>query len=247
MQRKPPADQLIGVAEAARILGLNRSTLSRQVKLGLVRAHRGKVRLSEVRADRRNNLDMSRRVRYAALQDDDSTSSSFAEARAKKEQYLAQLRELEYAVKSGRLVDAEIVRRRVFELARSDRDALMNWPTQVAPLIAAEFGVDQVRLAVCLEAHVRQYLSERADVRGSISSVEDRRRARSCLQIQRLKKRVRSSKFAALDQIIQMQPDEHAARIKSWKLLSSRNNLRVSPTTSQSTLFSPLRPGLPRP
>jgi hypothetical protein len=162
MQRKPPADQLIGIAEAARILGLNRSTLSRQIKLGLVRAHGGKVRLSELKLDRRANLDMSRRVRYAAPRDDGS-NSSFAAARAKKEMYLAQLRELEYAVKSGRLVDAEIVRRRVFELARSDRDALLNWPAQVAPLIAAEFGIDQVRLAVCLEAHVRRYLSERAE------------------------------------------------------------------------------------
>jgi hypothetical protein len=57
----------------------------------------------------------------------------------------------------------ELVRRRVFELSRSDRDALMNWPARVAPLIAGEFGIDQVRLAVCLEAHVRQYLSERAE------------------------------------------------------------------------------------
>jgi hypothetical protein len=127
----------------------------------LLRSHRGKVRLSEVREDRRNNLDVSRRVKYAAPGDDHS-NSSFAAARAKKEGYIAQLRELEYAVKRGKLVHAEMVRRRVFELSRNDRDALMNWPAQIAPLIAAEFCIDQIRLAVCLEKHVRQFLSDRA-------------------------------------------------------------------------------------
>jgi hypothetical protein len=50
-------EALIGITEAARQIGISHSTLSRQVKLGQVRSHRGKVRLSEVLQDRANNID----------------------------------------------------------------------------------------------------------------------------------------------------------------------------------------------
>ena len=64
MQRDPDAtpataDELISIAEAAKRVGVNKSTLSRQVKSGAVRSHKGKVRLSEVLEDRANNIDLS--------------------------------------------------------------------------------------------------------------------------------------------------------------------------------------------
>ncbi|MGA0595410.1 hypothetical protein [Enterovirga sp. CN4-39] len=90
---------------------------------------------------------------------------SFAEAQTKKENYLAKLRELEFEIKSGRLVDAERVQSSVFDIARIERDAWINWPARVAPLIAAEIGVDQVKLAVALERHVREHLAERSEPR----------------------------------------------------------------------------------
>jgi hypothetical protein len=55
------------------------------------------------------------------------------------------------------------VQSEIFKLAREDRDALMNWPATTAPLIAAEFGVDQVALTLSLERHIRVYLVERSD------------------------------------------------------------------------------------
>jgi hypothetical protein len=88
---------------------------------------------------------------------------SFAEAQRRKEAALARLRELEFEQKSGRLCDVAIVHSEVFAIARAERDALMNWPSRVAPLLAAEFGIDQVRLAVSLERHIRQFLTERSD------------------------------------------------------------------------------------
>jgi len=89
---------------------------------------------------------------------------SYAEAQRRKENYLARLRQLEFEVKSGRLVDAATVRKRVFGLAREDREALTGWPAQVAPLIAAEIGADQVKLAVALDLHVRKFLAERTQL-----------------------------------------------------------------------------------
>ena len=53
-------DPLISVAEAARQIDRNRSTLSRHVKSGAVRSHEGKVRLSEVLEDLASNIDLSR-------------------------------------------------------------------------------------------------------------------------------------------------------------------------------------------
>jgi hypothetical protein len=50
-------EPLIGITAAARQVGVSHSTLSRQVKLGQVRSHKGKVRLSEVLQDRANNID----------------------------------------------------------------------------------------------------------------------------------------------------------------------------------------------
>ncbi|KAB2918532.1 MAG: hypothetical protein F9K29_08175 [Hyphomicrobiaceae bacterium] len=86
----------------------------------------------------------------------------YNQARAKKETWLARLRRLEFQLKSGSLVDAEAVKKAVFNCAREERDALMNWPARVTPLIAAEVGADPVALAVALEKHVREHLAGRA-------------------------------------------------------------------------------------
>lgn len=190
-------DALIGVTQAARELGLSHSTLSRQVKAGLIRSHDGKVKLSEVLEDRANNIDASiwqARKKPGAADDghsvhapteavhapagsvhapsntDDADDVVFVDgeamplgkAKALKETYLARLRKLEFEVKSGTLVDAETVKKAVFDLSRQDRDSWANWPARVSPLMAAELGVDQVKLAVVLEKYVRQQLAERA-------------------------------------------------------------------------------------
>lgn len=81
---------------------------------------------------------------------------------AKKEGYQALLRKLEHEVKSARLVDAAAVSSKVFNLARVERDAWLNWPSRIAPLLAAEFGIDSVAFTVALEKRVREHLSDRA-------------------------------------------------------------------------------------
>lgn len=75
----------------------------------------------------------------------------------------ARERELRMQVVAGKLVDADAVHAEVFRLAREDRDALTNWPSQAAPLIAAEIGADAVKLAVSMDKYVRLYLAERAE------------------------------------------------------------------------------------
>jgi len=50
MQQPPDATplELISISEAARLIGINKSTLSRQVESGAIRSHDGKVVLAEV-------------------------------------------------------------------------------------------------------------------------------------------------------------------------------------------------------
>lgn len=186
-------DELISVAAAAAAVGINRSTLGRQVKTGAIRSHNGRVRLTEVLEDRAANIDLTQSRRKGAAHSGaaDATDAApdatnpppdatardeelppvlvdgimlpFAEAQRVKENYLARLRRLEYDLKSKRLVDAVTVHRAVFDLARQERDALSNWPARIAPLIAAEIGTDQVALAIALEKHVRAFLAERSE------------------------------------------------------------------------------------
>jgi hypothetical protein len=50
------AEPLVSIGEAARNLRLNKSTLSRQISAGKIRSWGGRVRLSEVVADRAANV-----------------------------------------------------------------------------------------------------------------------------------------------------------------------------------------------
>lgn len=75
----------------------------------------------------------------------------------------ARERAIRIEVAQGRLVDADAVRKTVFNLSREDRDSWTNWPARIAPIMAAQFGLDQMALTIYLEEAVRQHLTERAD------------------------------------------------------------------------------------
>ena len=76
--QQTPSDPLITISAAADRLGINRSTLSRQIKAGAVRAYGQKVRFSEVLADRAANIDLTRSGRR------DGVTEVEAEARASR-------------------------------------------------------------------------------------------------------------------------------------------------------------------
>ena len=120
-------DPLISISAAARSITIDRSVLGKQIKQGLVRSHDGKVRLSEVLADRAANIDLGRSKRRDGEidkpgaaeasrdgEDDgdahvgdvvmvDGVPVSYATARALKETYTAKLKQLEFETKQGKL------------------------------------------------------------------------------------------------------------------------------------------------
>lgn len=87
---------------------------------------------------------------------------SKAEAERVKENYLAAMRKLQFEKEAGKLVEAEPVKKHLFDLWRRERDAWLTWPARVGAIIAAELGADQAQVNILLEKHVREHLDERA-------------------------------------------------------------------------------------
>ncbi len=76
------SDPLMSVSAAARAVGVDQSTLAKQVRQGLVRSHDGKVRLSEVLADRAANIDLGRAKRRDGAIDQPAANAKAARAAA---------------------------------------------------------------------------------------------------------------------------------------------------------------------
>ena len=61
---------------------------------------------------------------------------------------------------AGHLVEIEVAETVLFETQRSQRDAWMNFPTRVGPLLAAELGLDADKVVEALTVHVHQQLDD---------------------------------------------------------------------------------------
>lgn len=185
---RPDADPLISVAEAARKLSLNKSTLSRQIRAGAIRSHDGKVRLSEVLADRANNIDLTRTGRREgrldavastaepaprADHDDedepvivvDGAVMTYGDARAMKETYLAKLKRLEFETKRGELAPAAAMvafTERVFGVVR---ERLLAIPGK----LSGDLDPEQVERVT---AELYEALEEMSDPRDALDDAE---------------------------------------------------------------------------
>jgi phage terminase Nu1 subunit (DNA packaging protein) len=78
--------------------------------------------------------------------------------KAKREKYDAALAQLRYLEQVGRLVSAEDVEREYDAIARSVRDALLNIPDRLAPIVAAE--TDPARVHALIAEEMRVALNE---------------------------------------------------------------------------------------
>lgn len=96
----------------------------------------------------------------------------YASALQKKENYLAHLRELEYEQKSGSLVELDTASAILFEEFRAQRDAWLNWPARVGPIVAAELGVEADRVTEILTAHVHKQIAQLGEPEANFSERE---------------------------------------------------------------------------
>jgi hypothetical protein len=91
--------------------------------------------------------------------------TSLLQARTVNEVVKAQTNKVRLARLKGELVDRPQAIAHVFKLARSERDAWLNWPARISAQMAAKLGVDPHTMHVALEAAVREHLQELGDLR----------------------------------------------------------------------------------
>lgn len=159
-------------------------TILRGAKLGRYRNGPGPA--AEGRAPSRQVK--AARIRQAVPVDDDppaptQTMSEFldnllagsfatvAEADQIKANALAATRVQEWKERAGALVDVKLAENIFFEQARSLRDAWMNWPSRVGPLLAAEIGVDADKVTEALTRHVQHHLNQLGEPEADFGAV----------------------------------------------------------------------------
>lgn len=86
--------------------------------------------------------------------------SSIAAAAQVKENALAGIRLLEFLKADGKLIELEVARDVLFEQARSFRDALMKWPADIGPRLAAELNHSAEAVTGALTRYVHTLLSD---------------------------------------------------------------------------------------
>ncbi|CAN7419539.1 hypothetical protein [Paraburkholderia hospita] len=97
---------------------------------------------------------------------------NFDEARCLKENYLGLMAQLEYERKSGSLVELDTATAILFEEFRAQRDAWLNWPTRVGPILAADLGVEADRVVEALTAHVHKQIAQLGEPEANFSERE---------------------------------------------------------------------------
>jgi len=91
--------------------------------------------------------------------------TSLLQARTVNEVVKAQTNKVRLARLKGELVDRPQAIAHVFKLARSERDAWLNWPARISAQMAAKLNVDPHTMHVALEAAVREHLQELGELR----------------------------------------------------------------------------------
>lgn len=86
--------------------------------------------------------------------------ASLAEAERIKENALAVKNLLAVRKQAGALVEFEVAEAVLFGAARAARDAWINWPARVGPMVAADLGVEADKATEVLTAHVHEQLAQ---------------------------------------------------------------------------------------
>ncbi|MBI0554540.1 hypothetical protein F6Q06_08560 [Pectobacterium parmentieri] len=81
------------------------------------------------------------------------------EAARVRENYMALLAKLQYEKDSGQTIELAAAEEVLFNAFRQQRDAWLNWPSRVAPLIAADLDVPADRMTEVLIEYVHKHIS----------------------------------------------------------------------------------------
>jgi hypothetical protein len=145
-----PQPVILTISTLAAELAMDRATVVKRLAgLAPVRT-RGQVRYYR----------MGPAVRACLIGGDGATDSTF---RARQTRARAELDELTLAERKGELIDRRVVIEEAFTAWRARRQELEQLLVQLAPILAAEAGVEPGVLAGALEREGRAFLSRAAD------------------------------------------------------------------------------------
>lgn len=170
---------LISKAEYARRRGCDPAAVTRAVQKGWVTSIDGKIDpvVADVqwaanarsRADSRPATEVGARLAGlappSAGEVPKAQGDDYFAARARRETAEAELAELKLQEQLGQLVRGDKVRAETARLAASLREAFLQMPARLSPVLAAES--DAARVHDLLQAEVRQVLAQLADVADS--------------------------------------------------------------------------------
>ncbi len=94
--------------------------------------------------------------------------TSLLQARTVNEVVKAQTNKVRLARLKGDLVDRSQAIAHVFQLARNERDAWLNWPARISAQMAATLGTDAHTLHIALDQAVRTHLMELGELRPKV-------------------------------------------------------------------------------
>ena len=94
--------------------------------------------------------------------------TSLLQARTVNEVVKAQTNKVRLARLKGDLVDRSQAIAHVFQMARTERDAWLNWPARISAQMAAALELDPHTVHVTLETAIREHLMELGDLRPRI-------------------------------------------------------------------------------
>ncbi len=167
--------ELIGLREYARRRGVTLGAVQKAIKSGRIRPIEGKIDPEVADIQWARNTDVAQQRGQAAVvsmasataivpraaraeSSDDGAGPQLLESRARREQALAELAELELAEKRGELVAVADVTKALVPKLLGVRDALDTLADRLAPLLAAE--VDPAKVYALLKAEHRQILAQ---------------------------------------------------------------------------------------
>lgn len=146
------SDRLMTQAEYARHRGKSRQYISRLAKAGVLVMRAGKVDVASSDAVLDDRPEpVSERV-TASPPEVAPAGTTFAQAKTADMVFKAKLRKMEYDVRMGKLVEAELVKQRWSAVLRLIVDRILAWPNRLAPEVAALTDERQVREAILREA-----------------------------------------------------------------------------------------------
>ena len=146
---------LMGQTEYARHRGKSKQWINRLAKSGVLVMRGGKIDVaaSDAVLDDRPDTEAEKVAAPAVSAVDSGLGvTTFAQARTAEMILRARLRKLEYDLRVGKLVEAEVVTQRWSAILRVITERVLAWPNRIAPELAAITDERRVREVVMLEA-----------------------------------------------------------------------------------------------